>query len=95
MTPLTHIKHFLVTIAVAVLVACGSNDPSSMVKQIDELQAKNLPMTAEQKAQFAQADQKGRALLKAGKSSEAAEQLQKALAVLQQAEDTAMFNKSE
>lgn len=95
MTSAKHIKRILVTITAAVLVACGSNDPSSMANQIDDLQAKNLPMTAEQKAEFTEANQKGRALLQAGKVNESAQHLEKALAILRQAEDTAMFNKSE
>ncbi len=39
---------FLATCVVAGMAAYGGNDSASMVRQIDELLAEDLPMTAEQ-----------------------------------------------
>ena len=77
------------------LSACGGSDPASLSKEIAELQAKNFPMTAEQKAQFAALSEKGQELLKSGKTEDSAKVLKEALAILKKAEDTALFNKSE
>ncbi|MDH3281370.1 MAG: hypothetical protein OEQ18_09605, partial [Gammaproteobacteria bacterium] len=78
MTPMRYLKRFLMTFAVAGLVACGGSDPATTTKKIDDLLAKNLPMTAEQEAEFADANQKGRALLQAGNVTESADYLDKA-----------------
>ncbi len=85
----------LALLSVLGLLACGGSDPASISKQIAELQAKNFPMTATQKARFAELSQKGQELMQAGKSEESIKALNEALAILKKAEDTAMFNKSE
>ena len=85
----------LALLSVLGLLACGGSDPASISKQVAELQAKNFPMTAEQKARVSELSKKGQELLQAGKSNESAKALNEALAILKKAEDTAMFNKSE
>ncbi len=85
----------LALLSVLGLLACGGSDPASISKQIAELQAKNFPMTATQKARFAELSQKVQELMQAGKSEESIKALNEALAILKKAEDTAMFNKSE
>lgn len=92
---LKHIQRVALILSVAFLFACGDESPAAIAKEIDDLMAKNLPMSAEQKAEFNQANENGRAALEAGNNAESAQQLKKALAVLRKAEDAAMFNKSE
>lgn len=77
------------------LVACGSGGPQAQLKTIDELLAKDLPMTQEQRGDFDDYLAEGKRLLEEGHETESSEVLDKAIAILKIAEDAALFNKSE
>lgn len=90
-------KLVAVVIAAAITLAagCGSSDPQSLASQIDELSGKNFPMTDEKKEQLANFTNQGNEALSQGKSEEAVKAFEQAVAILKEAEDTALFNKSE
>lgn len=78
-----------------VLSACGSDDPQSQLREIEQLQAKGFPMTEAQKSEIAALVTEGSALLAAGQQEASSEKLARALEVLEQAADAERFNKSE
>lgn len=81
--------------AMALAAGCGSDDPQALVDQIAELSAKDLPLTDQQKKEIAEFTEQGKAWLSQGKAEGAVEALDKALAILEQAQDAAAFNKAE
>ena len=86
----------LILIMTAVMASgCGSEDPQALAKQVDELLAKNFPMTDEQKAGVTKFTEQAKDMLSQGKSEESIPAYNQALAILKEAEDADMFNKSE
>ena len=86
----------LILITTVVMIAgCGSEDPNALANQVDELLAKNFPMTEEQKVDVAKFTEQGKDLLSQGKSEESIQAYNQALVILKEAEDADMFNKSE
>lgn len=79
----------------AVLAGCGADDPSSQLSEIEELRAKNIPLTATQQAEVEASIAEGKRLLADGNQAESSEHLEKALKVLNRAADADRFNKSE
>ncbi len=90
-------KLVAVVIAAAITLAagCGSSDPQSLASQIEELTEKNYPMTDEKKEQLANFTNQGNEALSQGKTEEAVKAFEQAVTILEEAEDTALFNKSE
>ncbi len=79
-----------------VLAGClGPGTPEEQLQAIQESQAKNPPMTDEQKTDLDAAIAKGREALEGGNKDEATAAFDKALAILKVAEDAALFNKAD
>ena len=79
-----------------VLASClGPGTPEEQLQAIQELQAKNLPVTKKQQTELDVHIAKGREALEAGNKEQAGEALGKALAILKIAEDAALFNKAD
>ncbi len=74
---------------------CGDSSPQSQLSDINELLSKDFPITTEQKAETDKLISEGKRLLQEGKTSESSQALASAFKILKQAEDAAMFNKSE
>lgn len=74
---------------------CGQSDPTAQLQTIDELMAKDFPLTAQQRSDVDRLVAEGNALISAGDLEQAGEVLGEALDILEFAEDAAMFNKSE
>lgn len=77
------------------LGGCGDDDPAAQLETINALLAKDFPLTAEQKAEVERSTARGNELLQAGDLEKAGAAFEEAIAVLEFAEDAAMFNKSE
>ena len=78
------------------LAAClGPGTPEEQLKSIEELQAKNLPMTEEQKSGLAEHVEKGREALAAGNKDSADKEFEAALTILNAAADAALYNKAD
>lgn len=91
-----NILHVLALGAALALAGClGADSPEEQLKSIEEMQAKNNPMTAEQKSGLEASLAKGREALAAGNKEAAGAAFGEALDILKKAEDMAMFNKSE
>ncbi|MFC1681872.1 hypothetical protein ACFL1S_08905 [Pseudomonadota bacterium] len=81
--------------AISIAAGCGSDDPQTLVDDIERLSGKDLPLTDEQKNEVAEFTRQGKEWLSQGKAEGATEAFDKALAILQQAEDAAAYNKAE
>ena len=81
--------------AISLATGCGSDDPQALVSRIEELSAKDLPLTDLQKKEVAEFTRQGKEWLSQGKAQGATQAFDKALAILQQAEDMAVYNKAE
>jgi len=88
-------KTLFAAVLAGVLSACGADDPNAQLGKIDELLAKNYPLTAAQVSQVTESVANGKRLLAEGKQKEASTQLSKAIEVLEKAADADRFNKSE
>lgn len=93
-------NRFLTVLLVAALVlvgasGCGKDDPAAQLETIDELMAKDFPLTEQQRSDVERLVSQGNALISTGELEQAAEVLAEAVDVLEFAEDAAMFNKSE
>ncbi len=78
------------------LAGClGPGTPEEQLKSIEVLQAKNLPLTDKQKTGLEGHIARGREALAAGNKELAGEAFGAALAILEIAEDTALFNKAD
>jgi len=78
------------------LAGCfGPGTPEEQLAAIQELQAKNLPVTEAQKTDLHTHIAKGREALEGGNKDEATTAFDKALAILKIAEDAAIFNKAD
>lgn len=93
-------NRFLTVLLVAAFVlvganGCGQGDPAAQLQTIDELMAKDFPLTAQQRSDVERLVAEGTALISAGDLEQAGEVLAEAVDVLEFAEDAAMFNKSE
>lgn len=74
---------------------CGGSDPTSQTKTINELMAKDFPLTAQQRADVEKLVAEGNELVGAGNMEQAGVAFDAAIKILKFAEDAAMFNKSE
>jgi len=82
--------------SVLALAGCfGPDSPEEQLKAIQEAQAKNLPMTDQQKASLEEHLAKGREALSAGNKDAAGAAFTEALAILKKAEDAAVYNKAD
>lgn len=72
---------------VAALSACGAEDPEAQLSKIDELLAKNYPLTAAQVSQVTDSVVNGKRLIAEGKRKEASTKLAEAIKVLEKAAD--------
>lgn len=85
----------ILSAAFILLSACGDSDPASLAKQVDEMLAKDFPMTEEQKMQISELTEQAKDLLDQGKTEDSVKAYDQALAVLKEAEDAAIFNKAD
>lgn len=91
-------KKILSTVLLAIIMsvsACGEKDPQSMAKQVDEILAKDYPMTEEQRVEISELTKQAKNLLDQGKTEDAAQAFDKTLDILKQVEDAAIFNKAD
>lgn len=78
------------------LAAClGPGTPEEQLEAIQVLQAKDLPVTEAQKTELEAHIDSGRKALEGGDKAAAAAAFDKALAILNIAEDAAIFNKAD
>ena len=77
------------------LSACAEKDPAAMSKEVDEMLAKDYPMTEEQQDQITALTAQARELLAQGKAEDSIKAYDQALAVLKEVEDAAIFNKAD
>jgi type IV pilus biogenesis protein CpaD/CtpE len=78
------------------LAGClGPGTPEEQLEVIQEMLAKNLPVTDQQKTDMDALIAKGREALEGGKKDEATAAFDKVLAILKIAEDAALFNKAD
>lgn len=82
-------------LALALAGCLGADTPEEQLKSIEAKQAKNLPMTSEQKTGLEASLAKGREALAAGNKEAAGAAFAEALAILQLAEDAALYNKAD
>lgn len=73
----------------------GSDTPEEQLKLIAEKQAKNLPMTADQKSAVESGVAEGREALAAGDKEAAGKAFGEVLTILKKAEDAALYNKAD
>ncbi len=81
--------------AIALAGCLGPDTPEEQLEAIQALQAKNLPMTPEEKSGLEANIAMGREALAAGNKDAAGKAFTEALAVLKRAEDTALYNKAD
>jgi hypothetical protein len=77
------------------MTGCGSDDPDSRLDSINALMAKDFPLTDQQRTDIDKLVAEGKQLANNGKPEQANAVLDEAIAILEFAEDAAMFNKSE
>ena len=78
------------------LAGClGQDSPEEQLQSIQALQAKNLPVTPQQKTDLDAHIAKGREALEAGNKELASAAFDKALAILKIAEDADLYNKAD
>ena len=78
------------------LAGClGPGTPEEQLETIQEMQAKNLPVTPQQKTELDAHIATGREALETGNKEKAGEAFDKAIAILKKAEDAALFNKAD
>ena len=78
------------------LAGCfGADTPEEQLKSIEALQAKNFPLTDKQTSGLEENITKGREALAAGNKEQAGEAFAAALAILEIAEDSDLFNKAD
>ncbi len=89
-------KHIAAALAmVLALVACGTDTYESVSKEINELAAKEIPMTVEDQAQFALLREQGEEFQRAGKTEESIKALKQALQIIEMAQDAELLGKSD
>lgn len=74
---------------------CGGSDPDSQLKTINELLAKDFPVTEQQMAEIEKYVTEGEESVKAGNDERASAAFDEAIKILKLAEDAHLFNKSE
>ena len=88
-------KAILAAALAALMSACGADDPEAQLSKIDELLAKNYPLSARQVSMVTDSVANGKRLLAAGERQQASEEFAQAIEVLEKAADADRFNKSE
>jgi len=81
--------------AALLVAACGDDSPEGKLKDINEMLGKGFAITEEQKATVDAAIADGKAKMEAGQTEAAKIAFDKALDVLQLAQDAATFNKAD
>lgn len=76
-------------------VGCGSSDPDAQLKTINELIAKDFPISDQQLAEIEKLVDEGNESVKAGDVEKASAAFDEAIKILKFAEDADRFNKSE
>lgn len=93
-------NRFLTVLLVSAFVlvganGCGQDDPVAQLRTMNELMAKDFPLTAQQHSNVERLVAEGDALISAGVLEKAGDILAEAVDVLEFAEDAVIFNKSE
>jgi outer membrane biogenesis lipoprotein LolB len=88
-------SHFVGLSIAFALAACSASTPQDQLASIDELVAKNFPMTEQQRMDLDKYLADGKNLLQNGKEAEASTAFGEALKILKLAQDTDLYNKSE
>ena len=77
------------------LAGCGGSDPESQLQSVNELRAKDFPLTNQEQAEIERLVAEGTALAKAGNAEQASAAFDQAMNLLKRAQDANAFNKSE
>ncbi|NIO43458.1 MAG: hypothetical protein GTO41_26885 [Burkholderiales bacterium] len=77
------------------LLACSGTDYASVAKEVNEMLAKDVALTAEDKSKVMALREEGERLHKEGKAQESVEALKQARDILQRAKDADLLRKSE
>jgi hypothetical protein len=89
-------RHFVAALAtILVLAACGTDTYESVSKDIDELIAEQVPLTAKAQAQVMTLREQGEQLQRDGKIDESIKALKQALSIIEKAKDAELLRKSE
>jgi hypothetical protein len=80
---------------VLALAACGTDTYESVSKDIDELMAENVPLTAESKAQVMSLREQAERLQQEGKTEDSVAALKQARDIIEYAKDADLLRKSE
>lgn len=82
--------------ATLALAGCfGDSTPQEQLASIEEMQAKNYPLTEEQQADLAKYLASGKAAMTAGDDEAAGKAFDSALDILKYAESAAIYNKAD
>jgi hypothetical protein len=77
------------------LIACSGTDYVSVSKEVDQLLAKDIGLTAEDRTKVMALREQGERLQQEGKAQESLDALKQARKILQQAKDADLLRKSE
>jgi hypothetical protein len=93
--PMKRTSHVIGFSIACALAACSASTPQEQLAAIDELAAKNFPMTEQQRTEVEKHLASGKSLLQDGKEAEASTAFGEALKILKLAQDADLYNKSE
>lgn len=82
-------------IFIMLILSCSSGDPQEKLQAVEKMMGKNIPMPEGQRNQVDSLIREGKELLNEGKAAESSDAFNKALMILQLAEDAAIYNKAE
>jgi len=90
------ITQFFFAAVFAILLGCsGGSSPQDQLNEIDTLMKKGFPLTSEQKESVTALVTEGKVLLEQGKKKESSDAFEKAIEVLNMAQDAYIFNKAD
>lgn len=89
-------RHLITLLSLSVaLVACSGTDYASVSKEVTQLLAKDIGLTAEDKTKVMALRERSERLRQEGKQQESLEALKQARQILQRAKDADLLRKSE
>lgn len=89
-------RHLIVLLNLGLaLIACSGADYASVSKEVNQLLAKDVGLTAEDKTKVMALRDEGERLHQEGKTQESVEALKQARKILQRAKDADLLRKSE
>lgn len=89
-------RHLIPLLSISLaLIACSGTDYVSVSKEVDQLLAKDIGLTAEDRTKVMALREQGERLQQEGKAQESLDALKQARKILQQAKDADLLRKSE